>query len=87
MDKIREYGQWLEKYGINILNPKKEDHNYLNILNALYNKENALQLIIKLKAEDCLHLQEVVSELDNFFLTGIGPVFTNKAPGDKNVKK
>ena len=94
VDKIREYGQSLEKYGINILNPKKEDHDYLNILNALYNKKNALQFIIKLKAEDCRHLQEVVSELDNVFLTGAEindmekcSAFMNKVLGDKNVKK
>ena len=94
VDKIKQYGQSLEKYGINILKPKPEDLNYLSILSCLYNKKNSLQFIIKLTAEDCRHLQEVVSESENTFLTGaeINDMekcsnFMNKILGDKNVKK
>ena len=94
VDKIREYGESLEKYGINILQPKKEDKDYLTILNSLYNKKNALQFIVKLTADDCRHLQEVVSESDNTFLTGAEihdmekcSNFMNKVLGDKKVKK
>ena len=94
VDKIKEYGQSLEKYGINILNPKKEERDYLDILNALYNKKGSLQFIVKLTANDCRRLQEVVSEIDNTFLTGVEinimekcSNFMNKVLGDRNVQK
>ena len=35
VEQIREYGQSLGKFGINILNPQENDKDYLSILNAL----------------------------------------------------
>ena len=94
VDSIRKYGLSLEKYGINILKPKPEDVNYLNILHSLYNKKGALKFIVKLTADDCRHLQEVVSESENTFLTGVEiqdmekcSNFMNRFLGDKKVKK
>ena len=68
--KIKEYGKSLEKYGINILNPKVEDKDYLNILTALFSKKGSLSFIMSLTDEDCRTLQELVSESESTFLTG-----------------
>ena len=94
VDKIREYGKSLEKYGINILNPKPQDRDYLDILSALYNKKGSLKLIVNITPDQCRHLQEVVSESENTFLT-VAEIqdmekcskFMNIILGDKNVKK
>ena len=94
VDKIRNYGLLLKKYGINILNPKKEERDYLNILTGLYNKKGAIKFTVKLTADDCRHLQEVVYELDNIFISGADinnmekcSNFMNKVLGDRKVKK
>jgi len=90
-DKIRDYGEKLKNYGINVLNPEKEDRDYLDILTALYNKKNSLKFILKLTADDCRHLEELVSEFENTLLTGAEiqdmtkcSHFLNKVIGDKN---
>ena len=90
-DKIKKYGEKLKNYGINVLNPEKEDRDYLDILTALYNKKNSLKFILKLTATDCRHLEELVSEFENTFLTGAEiqdmskcSHFLNKVIGDKN---
>ena len=69
VDKIKEYGKALEKYGINLLEQKPEDKDYLIILNSLYLKKGSLKFIMKLTEEDCRTLQELVSESENTFLT------------------
>ena len=94
VDEIREYGKSLEKFKINILNQKEEDREYLSILSALYSKKGSLQFIINITPDDCRHLQEVVSEAENTFLTGVEiqdmekcSIFMKKVIGDKKVKK
>ena len=90
-DKIKKYGEKLKNYGINVLNPEKKDRDYLDILTALYNKKNSLKFILKLTANDCRHLEEIVSEYENTLLTGAEiqdmskcSHFLNKVIGDKN---
>ena len=70
IDKIRDYGNVLEKYGITILNQKQEDKDFLNIIRLLYSKKGSLNFILKLTDDDCRRLQELVSEAENTFLTG-----------------
>ncbi len=70
VDKIKEYGKSLVKFGINILEQKPEDKDYLTILNSLYSKKGSLKFILTLTEEDCRTLQELVSESENTFLTG-----------------
>ena len=70
VDKIKEYGKTLLKYGINILDPKPEDKDYLNILHSLYSKKGSLKFIMVLTDDDCHILHELVSESENTFLTG-----------------
>ena len=69
VEQIREYGQSLEKFGINILD-QKEDKDYISILQALYSKKGSLSFIMGLSDEDCRTLQEVVLESESTFLTG-----------------
>ena len=69
VEKIKEYGESLKQYGINVLNPKDEEKECINILNALYSKKGSLKFIISLTEEDCRTLQELVSESENTFLT------------------
>ena len=70
VDQIRQYGKSLEKYGINILNPKEEDKDYLNILIALYSKKGSLNFIMRLTDDECHNMHELVSETENTLLTG-----------------
>ena len=69
VEKIREYGESLKKYGLNVLNPNDEEKECINILNALYSKKGSLKFIMSLTEEDCRTLQELVSESENTFLT------------------
>ena len=69
VEKIKEYGESLKNYGINVLNPNDVEKECINILNALYSKKGSLKFIISLKEEDCRTLQELVSESENPFLT------------------
>ena len=70
-DKIKEYGKVLVKYGINILEQKPEDKDYLNILSSLYLKKGSIKFILKLTPDDFRTLQELVTESENTFLTGV----------------
>ena len=69
VDQIKEYGETLEKFGINIFESNSEDKDYIIILNSLNSKKGSLKFIMKLTDEDCRTLQEIVSEADNSFLT------------------
>ena len=69
VEKIKEYGLLLEKFGIKIINQIEEDKNLLSILISLYAKEGSLSFILKITDEDCRHLQEMASECENTFLT------------------
>ena len=68
-EKITLYGKQLEKYGINVLETKAEEQDYLNILHSLYKKKGALEFVINLKNDDCHNLQEICSETENTFVT------------------
>ena len=70
VEKIKEYGLLLEKFGIKIINQTEEDKKLLSILASLYDRKGSLSFILKLTNEDCRHLQEMVSESENTFLTG-----------------
>ena len=70
-DKIREYGKILVKYGINILEQKPEDKDYLNILSSLYSKKGSIKFILKLTDEDIHTLKELVSGSENASLTEV----------------
>ena len=67
--KIKEYGESLKKFGINVLDPNKENKDCIDILNALYYKKGSLKFIMLLKDEDCRTLQELVTESEDTFLT------------------
>ena len=69
-EKIKKFEEELGKFGINILNPKTEDRDYLSILAAFYSKKNSLPFIMKLTDEDCRTLQELVNETASTFLGG-----------------
>ena len=68
-EKITLSGKQLEKYGINVLDAKPEDQDYLGVIHSLYRKKGALGFILKLTTEDCHYLQELCSETENTFLT------------------
>ena len=68
-EKITFYGKQLEKYGINVLETKEEDQDYLNILHSLYRKKGCLEFVLKLTSGDCRNLQELCSETENTFIT------------------
>ena len=68
-DKITYYGIMLEKYGINILNSKVEEQDYINILHSLYRRKGSLDFLIHLTLNDCRDLHELCSEIENILLT------------------
>ena len=68
-EKIAACGQELAKNGINIIDAKPEDQDYLNIIYSLYKKKGALEFVITLTGDDCRNLQELCSETENTFLT------------------
>ena len=69
VNKIREYEKILVKYGINILEQKLEDKDYLNILSSIYLKKGSIKFILDLTPDDFRTLQELVSESEDTFLT------------------
>ena len=62
LDKKTEYGKILVKYGINILEQKPEDKDYLNILSSLYSKKDSIKLLLLLIDINCDTLQELISK-------------------------
>ena len=90
-EKIYLYGKELEKYGLNVLETKEEDEDYINILHSLLKRKGALEFAIKLTNEDCRNLQELCSETENTFIT-VAEIndmekcskFINNLIGDKN---
>ena len=68
VDKIKDCGKKLEKYGINILNPKEEDKNYLNILNILYLEKDSFNIMMNLNDKGFLTLEKILSESKNITL-------------------
>ena len=70
VEKIKNYEKILVKYGINILEQKPEEKDYLNILNSLNSKRGSLKFINGVTDDDCRTLQELVSESESTFLTG-----------------
>ena len=68
-DKITLCGKQLEKYGINVLETKEEEQDYLNILHSLYQNKGCLEFVINLTNDDCRNLQELCSETENTFIT------------------
>ena len=68
VEKIKHYSKILEKYGINILNPKEENKDYLFILNALYQEKYLLNFILTITDEDFLKLEKKISGSKNTFL-------------------
>ena len=67
--KINSNIHELEKYGINVLETKEKNQDYLNILHSLYKKKGAIEFLLKLSTDDCHYLQELCSETENTFLT------------------
>jgi len=68
-EKIYSYGKKLEDFGINVLETKEEDEDFLNILHSLLKRKGALEFVIKLTNDDCRNLQELCSETENTFIT------------------
>ena len=68
-ETIKNGGETLEKYGLKIMNSKKEDREYLDILQFLKEKKGSLKFLIELTGEDCRTLQELVTERDEAILT------------------
>ena len=69
IDKIQSYGETLEKYGLNVLNKKQEDMDYLDILHCTFNVKGSIKFIAKLNEEDIRNLQELVNMSDDTFVT------------------
>ena len=69
IDNIKNGGKILEKYGLKILDSKKEDREYFDILLFLAEKKGSLKFLTELTGEDCRTLQELVTESDEAILT------------------
>jgi hypothetical protein len=67
--KINSNIHELEKYGINVLETKEKNQDYLNVLHSLYKKKGAIEFLLKRSTDDCHYLQELCSETENTFLT------------------
>ena len=68
--KIKNYIKSLKKKNVDleILNDEKIKNNYLKLLMKLKEKPEALDFIIKINRYDCLYLQEILEEMDNYIL-------------------
>ena len=69
IEKIMDFCQFLETNEIKIIKPEKEDKDFINILNMLYNIPGSLEFLISLTEEDCRNLQEIAFDNDNCFIT------------------
>ena len=56
MGKIEYLGKSLEKLGINVLEPKEEERNFLDIFQSLYENRINIKLLSKLNNEDINNL-------------------------------
>jgi len=58
-DQIEDWGKYFLKLGINVIDPKVEERNYLDILQCLY-ENNSIELLLKLNEEDIPDLSILV---------------------------
>ena len=62
LDKIENLGNSLLKLGINVIDPKVEERNYLDILQCLYENKKSIELLSKLNEEDISDLSILVDK-------------------------
>ena len=62
LDTIENLGNSLLKLGINVIDPKVEERNYLDILQCLYENKKSIELLSKLNEEDISDLSILVDK-------------------------
>ena len=72
LNEIETFGKTLEKFGLNVLNPKDEDKNYLNILCCIHDKKGMIELIFNLSNRDIDEFQKIIEEPFNIFFINYG---------------
>ena len=63
LDKIEDLEKSLEKLGINVLEPKEEERNFLDILQCLYENRVSVKLLSKLNDKDINNLQSNLDKI------------------------
>ena len=69
LDKIENFGNNLESFGLKVLKPTDEDRNYLNILHCINSKSGSASFVSSLTDDAIRNLQEVVTMSDDTFVT------------------
>ena len=62
LDKIENLGNSLLKLGINVIDPKVEERNYLDILQCLYENKKSIELLSKLNEKNISDLSILVDK-------------------------
>ena len=68
LKEIKNYGQSLNKIGLNILEEKQENYDILNILFKTYEKKGSIKWLCDLKEIDIRNLHELVDDSDYIFV-------------------